>query len=123
MVLKVSSQPSAVPQGDSVIVNNAWTRTDEDETYTQSGQVTVDVTPSNCCINGTSGNITNDPGDQIDISDLTYLVSYMFGGGPEPPCLAEANVDGSSDGEINIADLTFLVAYMFGGGQAPGSCL
>lgn len=71
-----------------------------------------------CCL--TRGNV-NGSGDQlIDISDLTYLVAFMFGGGPAPPCTDEADVNG--DSLQDISDLTFLVAYMFGGGPAPIAC-
>lgn len=56
-----------------------------------------------------------------DIADLTYLVSYLFGGGPIPPGLYAANVDGLDDGglPVDVADLTYLVAYLFLGGEAP----
>ena len=57
-----------------------------------------------------------------DIADLVYLVTYMFGGGPKPPCeepvgsgyYSEADIDGSGAGP-DIADLVALVNYMFGG--------
>lgn len=51
------------------------------------------------------------------IVDLTYLVSYLFRGGPPPPVMAAANLNGL-DG-INIADLTYLVDYLFRGGPQP----
>jgi len=54
----------------------------------------------------------------INIADLTYLVAYLFGGGPSPQptdCVADVNCDYS----VNIADLTYIVAYLFGGGPAP----
>ncbi|MCK4460572.1 MAG: hypothetical protein KAW46_02150 [candidate division Zixibacteria bacterium] len=63
-----------------------------------------------CCV-GMRGNIDFDPGDAIDISDLVYLVDYMFTGGPEPPCFEEADVTG--DGEIDIEDLICIVDGMF----------
>ena len=63
-----------------------------------------------CCI-GTVGNIDGDPDEYITIADITYLVNYMFKGGPEPPCLDEADIDGS--GTINIIDLVSLVDYSF----------
>ncbi|MBU8934174.1 MAG: dockerin type I repeat-containing protein [candidate division Zixibacteria bacterium] len=72
-----------------------------------------------CCIDIT-GNIDNDPSDEINIADLTYLVAYLFTGGPTPECLDEADVNG--DGDINIADLTHLVAYLFTGGPEPAPC-
>ncbi len=56
----------------------------------------------------------------IDVGDLTYLVAYLFQGGPEPPCLEEGDVDAS--GSIDVGDLTYLVAYLFQGGPAPPPC-
>ncbi|MBU8934906.1 MAG: T9SS type A sorting domain-containing protein [candidate division Zixibacteria bacterium] len=63
------------------------------------------------------------PGDvngdgEVNIADLTYLVAYLFTGGP-PPCVMNAgDVNGSCTGP-NIADLTYLVSYLFTGGPAP----
>jgi hypothetical protein len=76
------------------------------------------------------GNLDYDLGDQIDISDLVFLVDYMFTGGPAPLCWAEANVDGSgpanppddSSADIDISDLVYLVDYMFTGGPLPLDC-
>jgi hypothetical protein len=75
--------------------------------------------PPTCCV-GQSGNIDGDPGYLIDISDLVYLVDFMFSGGAAPPCMLEANVDGL--GELDISDLVYLVDYMFTGGPAPVAC-
>lgn len=74
-----------------------------------------------CCV-GIRGNVNGDPNDEIDISDLDYLVSFMFDGGPAPPCMEEGNINGSADGLIDISDLTYFVAFMFGGGPAPPAC-
>ncbi|MBU8933172.1 MAG: dockerin type I repeat-containing protein [candidate division Zixibacteria bacterium] len=71
-----------------------------------------------CCV--LRGNVDHVPPAEINIADLTYLVAYLFTGGPPPPCLAEADVNG--DGELNIADLTYLVAYLFTGGPPPVPC-
>ncbi|MBU8933406.1 MAG: dockerin type I repeat-containing protein [candidate division Zixibacteria bacterium] len=70
------------------------------------------------CCEGLRGNVDDD--GEVNIADLTYLVAYLFTGGPPPPCLEEADVNG--DGEINIADLTYLVAYLFTGGPPPVAC-
>ncbi len=59
----------------------------------------------------------------IDVGDLTYLVAYLFQGGPPPnPMNCVADMDGS--GAIDVGDLTYLVAYLFQGGPAPmpGCC-
>ena len=53
----------------------------------------------------------------INIADVVYLVSYLFGGGPEP-CPMEAG-DATCDGIVNIADVVYLVSYLFGGGPPP----
>jgi|GEM_PF-2718460 len=58
----------------------------------------------------------------IDIADLVYLVAYMFEGGPPPPCIEDADVNGDGGAIPDIADLVYLVAYMFSGGPAPVSC-
>jgi hypothetical protein len=63
------------------------------------------------------------PGDldishTLDISDLVYLVDYMFTGGPPPiPILLMADMDCSLG--VDISDLVYLVDYMFTGGPAP----
>jgi M6 family metalloprotease-like protein len=72
------------------------------------------------CCNGIRGNINGDTLEDIDISDLTALVNFMFKSGPEPPCIEEADVNG--DLSQNIADLTYLVAYMFKNGPDPTAC-
>lgn len=57
-------------------------------------------------------------GDGPDISDLVYLVDFMFNDGPEPTYPESGDVDGSGE-PINIADLVYLVDFMFNGGPAP----
>ena len=68
------------------------------------------------------------PGDvdgsaSLDISDLTYMVDYFFGGGPAPldddDCPVPNRGDMNCDYSVDISDLTYYVDYMFGGGPAP----
>ncbi|MFH1373197.1 MAG: SBBP repeat-containing protein [bacterium] len=56
----------------------------------------------------------------LDVGDLTFLVAYLFQGGPPPPCLEEGDVDGS--GAIDVGDLTWLVAFLFQSGPPPAPC-
>ncbi|MCK4372370.1 MAG: dockerin type I repeat-containing protein, partial [candidate division Zixibacteria bacterium] len=62
------------------------------------------------------GDVDGD-GLPVNISDLVYLVDYMFTAGPPPPNMEMADVDGS--GDIDISDLVYLVDYMFNGGPEP----
>lgn len=52
-----------------------------------------------------------------NVVDLTYFVEYLFNGGPPPPVIEMANVDG--EGGINVVDLTYLVKFLFFDGPAP----
>ncbi len=55
--------------------------------------------------------------DGIDISDLVWLVSFMFSGGPSPVPYDAGDVDCTES--IDISDLVYLVDYMFSGGIEP----
>ncbi|RKX27127.1 MAG: hypothetical protein DRP47_07085 [Candidatus Zixiibacteriota bacterium] len=74
-----------------------------------------------CCC-GLAGNIDYDRWDDVNVSDLTFFVSYMFTGGPEPACIGEADVDPSGEPGLNVSDLTFMVNYLFSGGPEPPVC-
>lgn len=79
--------------------------------------------PTGCaeaCCQGIRGNTDGDGTESINVADLTFLVDYLFKGGPAPACEAEANADGAS--AINVADLTYLVEYLFKGGPPPPDC-
>ncbi len=56
----------------------------------------------------------------VGISDMTYLVAYLFSGGPEPCLLAHGDVN--DDAAVNIADMTYMVDFLFLGGPAPLPC-
>ena len=63
------------------------------------------------------GDVNNDA-KANNILDLTYLVDFIFRGGPIPANLQAANFDGV-EGQPNILDLTYIVDYIFRGGQQP----
>jgi len=77
-----------------------------------------------CCRNRGNCDGSEGSGSPVNVSDLTYLVAYLFAGGPPPPCEEEGNVDGitGTGGPINVSDLTFLVNYLFNSGDAPPAC-
>ncbi|MEA1980021.1 MAG: thrombospondin type 3 repeat-containing protein, partial [candidate division Zixibacteria bacterium] len=74
-----------------------------------------------CCL-GIRGNANNDPNDEIGISDITFLVDYMFLSGFEPECREEANTDGDISESLGISDITYLVDYIFNYGPPPSIC-
>jgi CSLREA domain-containing protein len=51
----------------------------------------------------------------VNLSDVFYLINYLFAGGPAPP--GRANVNG--DGAINVSDVFYLVNYLFASGPPP----
>jgi hypothetical protein len=68
---------------------------------------------------GRNGSLGGDPNnDQIvNISDVVYVISYIFSGGPAPsPFMAG---DANCDMIVNISDAVYLIAYIFSGGPAP----
>lgn len=76
----------------------------------------------NCCnSDGVRGDVDNIcSATCINILDVTYMVAFIFEGGPAPPCTPEGNVDGI--GNITVLDLTYLVDYVFRGGPLPPAC-
>ncbi len=50
----------------------------------------------------------------IQIFDITYLLAYLYLGGPAPVPLEAANCNGLP--ELNIFDITYLIAYLYLGG-------
>jgi len=85
----------------------------------------VELSGDGCCM-GIRGNANNDPDDKVNISDVSFLLAYMFGtpSGPAPACLEEANANGDIDEKVNISDVTYLLAYLFGipPGAPPSEC-
>jgi hypothetical protein len=82
----------------------------------------LDIQQSTSCCIVNRGNVNNDPNDAVNVTDITYLVNYLFRGGPAPVCLAEANVNGDPGELVNVVDLTYLVNYLFRSGSPPPSC-
>jgi hypothetical protein len=52
-----------------------------------------------------------DHSGNVDISDLVYMVDYMFSGGPAPVCMLEA--DTNADCQIDISDLVQYIDCMW----------
>ncbi|MDH4156184.1 MAG: hypothetical protein OEW00_02770, partial [candidate division Zixibacteria bacterium] len=63
---------------------------------------------------------------KVNVSDVSYLLAYLFGipSGPPPACPAEGNANGGPDSKVNISDVSYLLAYLFGipSGPPPAAC-
>jgi CSLREA domain-containing protein len=64
---------------------------------------------------GPCGDVNGD--GTVDLSDVFFLINFLFAGGPLPPGLA--NVDG--DQAMTVGDVFFLLNRLFASGPAP-SC-
>ncbi|MGB8657664.1 MAG: dockerin type I repeat-containing protein, partial [Candidatus Zixiibacteriota bacterium] len=63
------------------------------------------------------------PGDanfdgMVDVSDVIYLVNYIYKSGPAPPHLISADVNGP-DRSIDAQDIIYLINYLFKSGPNP----
>ncbi|MCX6830373.1 MAG: dockerin type I domain-containing protein [candidate division Zixibacteria bacterium] len=56
----------------------------------------------------------------INIQDITFLINYLYKGGPAPNPLEIADVNHT--GMANIQDITYLINYLYKDGSAP-DCL
>jgi len=53
---------------------------------------------------------------KVTVSDVVYLVNYLFKGGPEPWLLLS---DCNNDAKVTVSDVVYLVNYLFKGGPVP----
>jgi hypothetical protein len=73
------------------------------------------VPPETCCV--TPGNANGNDPPAVNILDITYLIAYLYQGGPPPPCCPEGDANGNCT--INILDITYLIAYLYQDGPVP----
>ncbi len=62
---------------------------------------------------GPRGDVDGD--GHVNVTDVFYLINYLFAAGPPP--LGPADAD--SIGGVGVADVFFLINYLFAGGPAP----
>ncbi len=53
----------------------------------------------------------------VSISDVVFLINYIFAGGPAPDPVLRGDADCTNS--VNISDAVSLINYIFGGGPAP----
>jgi len=63
-----------------------------------------------------------DDNSAVNILDITFLISYLYKGGPSPeyPVACDVNSSGTpEEPQINILDITYLINYLYKGGSEP----
>jgi len=111
--------PSIDSDGDGIIdlTDNCRNVYNPDQADTDSNGV-----GDACCCVDLSGNTDCDPGEIVDIGDLTLLIDYLFISFDPICCPAEANIDGDQESIIDIGDLTRLIDYLFITYTPPAEC-
>ncbi len=66
-------------------------------------------------INSICGDV-NDDGN-LNIFDVTYLIGFLYGGGPQPEPIEHGDVN--SDSVINIFDITYYISFLYKNGPEP----
>lgn len=73
---------------------------------------TQDPAACQCCV-GLTGNVDGDPGDVVNLTDLTVLINHLFVTFQPLVCDQEANTNGDANGDVNLSDVTALVNALF----------
>ncbi|MEW5995415.1 MAG: S8 family serine peptidase, partial [Candidatus Zixiibacteriota bacterium] len=57
----------------------------------------------------------------VTVTDVTFIVAYLFNGGPAPYPLEAGNIDGivGPGGPVDVADLAYLITYLFKSEATP----
>jgi len=55
--------------------------------------------------------------DAINVLDISYIISYLYKGGPAP--INDIAADANCDGGLNILDVTYIISYLYKGGNPP----
>lgn len=73
--------------------------------------IMTNVSVSNSCCIGTTGNVNKSAFEAPDLSDLSLLISYLtVTPRPALPCTQEANVN--NVGTTDLSDLSLLISYL-----------
>jgi hypothetical protein len=85
----------------------------------ENGGLTFFEKDGTCCLGG-RGNVNGDAEDLVNVSDLSFLIDFLFRGGISSACPVESDINDS--GRIDVSDLSLLIDFLFRGGPALPSC-
>ncbi len=78
-------------------------------------EIHTDFNPDCCNIPAHAGDADNN--NIVNLLDVTFLINYLYKGGPEPVCYDRGDAD--AGGNINLLDITYLISYLYKGGPMP----
>jgi hypothetical protein len=58
-----------------------------------------------------------DGNEVVNVSDIVWMINFVFGDGPPPEPMAAGDVD--CNGSVNVSDIVFLINFVFGTGDEP----
>lgn len=83
--------------------------------YSNTEKITVNQPPACTWIVGDADGNSN-----VTISDVVYMISYIFSGGAAPTPNAIGSGDADCNNMVTISDAVYLIQYIFSGGPQPG---
>lgn len=83
--------------------------------YAHCGQCDIGI--NTICDNPVSSCGDVDASEQVDVTDVVYLINYIFASGPAPQDEANGDVDCSN--QTDITDSVYMINYIFAGGPPP----
>jgi hypothetical protein len=76
------------------------------------------ISPFLCdCKPGDANNTGN-----FNLLDVSYIINYLYRGGPAPIPYAKCSADPNCDCKINLLDVSYIINNLYRGGPAPCSC-
>jgi hypothetical protein len=71
-----------------------------------------------CTVAYLCGDVNSDA--EVSVSDVVYLINYLFKGGPVPQCAPMIScADANGDESVTVSDAVYLINYLFKGGPIP----
>jgi len=107
--------------GNGIVETGETCEDDADCGATDGGRWTMACNSSCHCVCGFEPGNCNGDGI-INILDITYLINYLYKGGPAPVPDGLGSGDASCDCTLNILDVTYLINYLYRMGAPPCGC-
>jgi hypothetical protein len=106
--VQIGFDATELPEGD--FSGKLTINSNDPDTPTWDVPVAITVGPAYVCGDANGSGVVN-------IQDVTYVINFLYKGGPAPSPLEAGDANGS--GVTNIQDVTHLINFLYKGGPAP----